>query len=121
MTNNDQIIRQKIARYRAMRFLSLIQALGLALVGIIGLGLAASGRIFATADGQPKGWLYENLGKDNATIAAGGLMLLVTVIGVIWSYRVFCDMTGGYKRYEEELRKNVTGGVESANHRQTEI
>jgi hypothetical protein len=112
MTNNDDYIKQQVARYRAMRSLSLIRALGFMLVGIIGLGLAASGSIFATADGQPKGWLYDNLGKDGATAAAVGLMILVTVIGAVWAYRVFRDVTNGYKQYEAELRKNAASGAE---------
>ncbi len=113
MTKNDELIKQQVARYRAMRSLSLIRALGFMVVGIIGLGLAANGSIFATSDGsQPKGWLYDNLGKDGATAAAVGLMILVTVIGAIWAYRIFRDVTNGYKRYEAELRKNAASGVE---------
>lgn len=113
MTNNETVIKQQVARYRAMRSLSLIRALGFMLVGIVGLALAASGSIFVTSDGsQPKGWLYDNLGKDGATVAAVGLMALVTLIGAIWAYRVFRDVTNGYKRYEAELRKNAASGVE---------
>jgi hypothetical protein len=113
MTNSDQAVKTAVARYRAMRSLTLLRALGFTLVGVVGLALAASGSIFDTSQGgQPTGWLYENLGREGAQAAAVGLMVLVIVIGLIWSYRVIRDITSGYKHYEEQIRRDLESGVQ---------
>lgn len=113
MSKSDKAVQAAVARYRAMRSLSLIRALAFTVVGIVGLGLALNGSIFDTSSGSaPSGWLYEHLGREGAQIAAAALMALVTVGGLFWSYRIIRDITSGYKQYEEQMRRDLESGVE---------
>ena len=112
MGKNEQALKQEVSRYRAMRALGLMRSLAFALVGVIGLILTLNGSIFPPDDsGQPKGWLYDHLGKQGATVAAVALMGLIILIGVVWSYRIYRDMMTGYKKYEAQMRRDIDSGV----------
>jgi hypothetical protein len=113
VSQHDEILKKEVAQYRAMRSLGLIRALGFTLVGVVGLILAATGSIFPPDDsGQPKGWLYEHLGKDGAIAASILLMAVVVLIGVIWSYRIIRDITSGYRQYEAHRRQELERPIE---------
>ncbi len=112
MADNTQAVKVAVARYRAMRALSLIRAVGLLIIGVVGFFLAGSGKIFEVTGQAPSGWLYENLGQQGVMVGGVILFSLLTLAAGIWAYRLYRDMTSGYKEYEKQVRQDLTNGVE---------
>jgi hypothetical protein len=93
MAKQNKAIVTDAAIQKADLAIRLIRSGGLLVLGVVGLVATVSGTLFANAgDATSSGWLYQNLGKEGATLVAFILFLLFTVVGGFWTARVVKGM-----------------------------
>jgi len=104
---NEQDIRNQVGRYRGIRSVNLIKAIGLILVGGIMLYMAATDKFFPNGEIPDSATIGKTLGKEGVMAVAIGIAALVTIIGIIWFLRLLRDLRVGSKQFEQALRSGV--------------
>ncbi len=107
MSDPERFIRNEVARYRSARSLNLMKAVVVVIIGLLMAYMSLTGEIFARSDGGEGGGLVGALGPEGAKLAALGLAVLITVLGVIWTTRLVRDLRDGVKVFEGTLRKQL--------------
>jgi len=104
---NESVIRNQVARYRGIRSINMIKALGVILVGIVMLYMAATDKFFPNGEIPDSATIGKALGKQGVMAVAIGIAVLAVAIGIIWFIRLLRDLRVGYKHYEQALRSGV--------------
>jgi len=104
---NEQYIRNQVARYRGVRSINMIKALGMIVVGVLMLYLAVTDKFFPNGEIPDSATIGKALGKQGVMAVAIGIAVLAVAFGIIWFIRLLRDLRVGYKQYEQALRSGV--------------
>lgn len=104
---NENDIHNQVARYRGIRSVNMIKALGLILVGVVMLYMAVTDKFFPNGEIPDSATIGKALGKQGVMAVAMGIAVLTVAIGIIWFIRLLRDLRVGYKHYEQALRSGI--------------